>query len=30
LGKLARELLSSMTLPEDVVMTLDVDPYSLM
>lgn len=30
LGKLARELLSSMTLPKDVVMTFDVDPYSLM
>ena len=30
LGRLARELSASMKLPEGVVMTLDVDPYSLM
>jgi len=30
LGSLARELSASMKLPEGVVMTLDVDPYSLM
>jgi primosomal protein N' (replication factor Y) len=30
LGRLARELSSSMKFPDGVVMTLDVDPYSLM
>jgi primosomal protein N' (replication factor Y) len=30
LGKLAREVSSSLKLPEGIVMTLDVDPYSLM
>lgn len=30
LGRLARDLLAAMKLPEGVVMTLDVDPYSLM
>jgi primosomal protein N' (replication factor Y) len=30
LGKLAREAASQLRLPEDVVMTFDVDPYSMM
>jgi len=30
LGKLVREMNAVMTLPEGIVMTLDVDPYSLM
>ena len=30
LGKLAREVTASLKLPEDIVMTLDVDPYSMM
>jgi primosomal protein N' (replication factor Y) len=29
LGKLAREVSASLRLPEGIVMTLDVDPYSL-
>ena len=30
LGKLARQAASQLRLPEDVVMTFDVDPYSMM
>jgi primosomal protein N' (replication factor Y) len=30
LGRLARELSSGLRLPEEVIMTLDVDPYSMM
>ena len=30
LGKLAREVSSSLKLPDGIIMTLDVDPYSLM
>ena len=30
LGRLAKDLMGSLKLPEDVVMTLDVDPYSLL
>jgi primosomal protein N' (replication factor Y) len=30
LGRLARELSSGLRLPEEVIITLDVDPYSMM
>lgn len=30
LGRLGRDLISLFTIPEEVVMTLDVDPYSMM